>query len=390
MLSFGAIVILMLTVTAFAAVRLGLTDGASGDLIANGLTLILSLIGLVVLLGVALALAVARAVAAPLGVATAALGAIADGKLDLVIQAHGRDEVSLLIVGLSNLRGKLRAQRARDCEAATATAYLKGALDQASARLMVTNTANEITYVNEAAHGMFRQRQAEVRTLLPGFDAGSLLGANVNTLYRSPAGQGDLVGALARGESTDIRFGSFVARVNGGPFVDAAGKRCGLVLEWLDRTLELQAEGEVDSVVKGAIEGDLTRRLAVAGKTAFYGSLSGGLNRLLDNMCEVIVTIRTVSGEVRRGAEEISAGNADLSQRTADAVCLPGRDRLVYGGNDVDREAERGQRSGGEPTRRGGTRAGRDWRGRGRYGGAGHGGDQRLLEENRRHHRCRR
>jgi methyl-accepting chemotaxis protein len=314
--SFGAIVILVLTVTAFAAVRLGLHAGPSGALIANGLTLILSLIGLVVVLGVALALAVARALAAPLGVATAALGAIADGKLDLVIPAHGRDEVGLLMVGLSDLQGKLRARLARDCEAAAATAHLKSAFDQASARIMVTNVANEITYINQAAHGMFRQRQAEVRALLPAFDAGGLLGANVSTLYRSPVGQSDLVGALARSETTDIRFGSFVARVSGGPIVDAAGKRCGLVLEWRDRTQELQEEGEVDAVVKGAIEGDLTRRLAIKGKTAFYGSLSSDLNRLLDNMCEVIGTIRTVSGEVRRGAEEISAGNANLSQRT--------------------------------------------------------------------------
>jgi methyl-accepting chemotaxis protein len=314
--SFGAMVILVLTVTAFAAVRLGLGAGPSAELIANGLTLILSLIGLVVVLGVVLALAVAKAVAARLGVASAALGAIADGKLDLVIQTHGRDEVSLLMVGLSDLQGKLRGRLVRDSEAAAATAHLKSALDQASARIMVTNLANEITYVNVAAHGMFRQRQAEVRTLLPAFDAGSLLGANVNTLYRSPPGQGDLVGALTRSESTDIRFGSFVARVNGGPLVDVAGKRCGLVIEWLDRTQELQAESEVDAVVKGAIEGDLTRRVAVTGKAAFYGSLSGSLNRLLDNMCEVIGTIRTVSGEVRRGAEEISAGNANLSQRT--------------------------------------------------------------------------
>jgi methyl-accepting chemotaxis protein len=314
--SFGAIVILVLTVTAFAAVRLGLNDGPSGALIANGLPLILSLIALVVVLGVALALAVARALVAPLGIATAALGAIADGKLDLLIQAHGGDEVGLLMAGLSNMQGKLRARLARESEAAAATAHLKSALDQASARIMVTNVANEIIYVNEAAHGMFRQRQAEVRTQPTAFDAGGLLGANVNTLYGSPAGQGDFVGALARSESTDIRFGNLFARVNGRPIVDAAGKRCGLVLEWRDRTRELQAEGEVDAVVKGAIEGDLTRRVAITEKTAFYGSLSSGLNRLLDNMCEVIGTMRTVSDEVRCGAEEISAGNANLSERT--------------------------------------------------------------------------
>ena len=50
--SFGAIIVLVLAVTAFAAVRLGLSAGPAGDLIANGLTLILSLIGLVVVLGV--------------------------------------------------------------------------------------------------------------------------------------------------------------------------------------------------------------------------------------------------------------------------------------------------------------------------------------------------
>ena len=41
-----------------------------------------------------------------------------------------------------------------------------------------------------------------------------------------------------------------------------------------------------------------------------------GVNHLADNMSEVVRRVKSAASEVYRGAEEISAGNANLSQRT--------------------------------------------------------------------------
>jgi methyl-accepting chemotaxis protein len=98
--------------------------------------------------------------------------------------------------------------------------------------------------------------------------------------------------------------------------VDAAGKRVGTVVQWMDRTQEVATEEEVQAIVAKAIEGDLTARIREEGKEGFFMTLASGVNRLLMNMADVVRSMARAAGEVRAGSEEISRGNADLSQRT--------------------------------------------------------------------------
>lgn len=68
--------------------------------------------------------------------------------------------------------------------------------------------------------------------------------------------------------------------------------------------------------VMGSIaEGDLTRKI----ETEYSGSfqqLKEDINSTVDKLTEVVVDIKNSSGQVRVGAEEITLGNANLSQRT--------------------------------------------------------------------------
>jgi methyl-accepting chemotaxis protein len=73
---------------------------------------------------------------------------------------------------------------------------------------------------------------------------------------------------------------------------------------------------ELAAVIKAALKGNLLDRVAVQGKSGFLGTLSTSVNELLDSMARAIRQIQQVSAEVNRGAEAISNGNGNLSQRT--------------------------------------------------------------------------
>jgi methyl-accepting chemotaxis protein len=73
---------------------------------------------------------------------------------------------------------------------------------------------------------------------------------------------------------------------------------------------------ETMQVVQRAVEGDLTSRVKVEDKSGHFKSLAVSVNSMIQSMMEVVTSLTTTSHEVRLGAEEISRGNLDLSNRT--------------------------------------------------------------------------
>jgi methyl-accepting chemotaxis protein len=73
---------------------------------------------------------------------------------------------------------------------------------------------------------------------------------------------------------------------------------------------------ELTAVIRAALHGNLLDRVPMQGKAGFLATLSGSVNELLDSMANAIRQIQAVAGEVSRGAEAISVGNGNLSQRT--------------------------------------------------------------------------
>jgi methyl-accepting chemotaxis protein len=98
--------------------------------------------------------------------------------------------------------------------------------------------------------------------------------------------------------------------------LDTDGRRIGTTVDWIDRTQEVRAEEEVNAIVKGALEGELDRRVAIEGKSGFLLVLAHGVNQMLDNMVKIIRDVQEAAGEVGRAAIEISDGNLGLSERT--------------------------------------------------------------------------
>jgi len=195
-------------------------------------------------------------------------------------------------------------------------AAFKGALDNLSANVMVADSALNIIYLNHAMREMARAVEADFRRDMPGFDAGALLGSNIDSFHRNPAHQRNLLEGLDKTFTSQITIGGRTMRISANPMVDAMGARLGTVLEWADRTAELGIEAEINSLVQSATSGDLTQRMDLAGKSGVFAEIGKGINQLTENMSEVVSLVQAAATEVSRGAVEISQGNADLSQRT--------------------------------------------------------------------------
>lgn len=107
------------------------------------------------------------------------------------------------------------------------------------------------------------------------------------------------------------------------PILDANGRPFKVVKYATDVTEQVNsaaalkaAVDQVQEVVKAAVDGDLTRRVPMAGKTGMLEILCGGINSLLDTMSDIVSQIKGAADEISTGANEIATGNSDLSART--------------------------------------------------------------------------
>jgi methyl-accepting chemotaxis protein len=195
-------------------------------------------------------------------------------------------------------------------------AAFKGALDNLTSNVMVTDADLNIVYMNNAVRSMMSEAQADIRKELPNFDVNRLLGASIESFRKNPAHQPGLLAGLDKTSAAELSLGGRTLRIVANPMIDAAGKRLGTVVEWADRTVELAVEGEVQNIVTAVADGDFETRIPLEGKTGFFEMLGRGLNKMTDNMTEIVSWAQASATEVSRGAAEISQGNLDLSQRT--------------------------------------------------------------------------
>ncbi|HBK44915.1 MAG TPA: methyl-accepting chemotaxis protein [Xanthomonadaceae bacterium] len=248
------------------------------------------------------------------------------------------------------------AQRDRD-----ESLRIRTALDNVTTNVMIADAGRNIVYVNKPLAKMLASVQEDLRRDIPAFDAARLIGANIDLFHKRPEHQARMLEQLQATHSAQIHVGGRTMRLIINPVADAHGQRLGFVVEWADRTSEVQVEEEVARIVKAASAGDLGERVSTAGKQGFFLQLAQQLNALLDNNADglarvsnllsvlaqgdltarmqgdlqgvfaeirdsanatadqlagIVHRIKDASLSINTAAAEISAGNQDLSRRT--------------------------------------------------------------------------
>lgn len=243
---------------------------------------------------------------------------------------------------------------------AAENARVKYALDSVSGNVMIADINHSIIYTNDAVLNMMRIAESDIRKQIPDFDVNALTGLCIDRFYQDTKQQREILDKLDATHQCEENIGDRVFDITASPiFVNQ--KRIGTVVEWVDRTAEVNIEKEIDQIVASASAGDLSKKINMAGKEGFFGNLSKGLNNLVstvevalndvmqilgslaqgdltnrmtndyqgtfgklkqdanataDKLTDVISSIRTAANTIAQGANEIAQGNSDLSQRT--------------------------------------------------------------------------
>jgi methyl-accepting chemotaxis protein len=166
---------------------------------------------------------------------------------------------------------------------------------------MIADVSGKIVYMNEAVGQMLRTGEADIRKQLPSFSAATVLGSNVDAFHKNPAMQKGMLSGLAQPHKASIVVGGRSYNLTAVPVIDENGVRLGTAVEWLDRTAEVAAEGEVNALVKAANDGDFSKRIVVEGKEGFLKALAGGINGLMDTSQVGLNDVVRVLGALARG-----------------------------------------------------------------------------------------
>ena len=320
-----------------------------------GLTLLVA--GLIAVFSYVFARSITQPLAGALGVAEA----VASGRLENKIDVSGRDQVSDLMRSLDKMQSELKQRSEVDRKAADETLRIKVALDVTSTNVMVADLDGVIIYCNLSVLEMMRNAESDLRKQLPSFRADTILGSNFDIYHKQPSHQRNLLAGLKGVYRAELNVGGRYFSLVASPIVNQDGVRLGTVVEWTDRTAEVEMEREVSCIIGAAVAGDFSKRIDVSNMLGFFKQLSDGVNELLaansqaltdvgamlarlsqgnltekidasyqgvlgklkddanatvDNLHEIISSIKNATDAINTAAKEIASGNQDLSSRT--------------------------------------------------------------------------
>jgi methyl-accepting chemotaxis protein len=290
------------------------------ELIASYQSTLVLLIGLSLVAAMAacaLAIVITRGIRNPLLSVIACFEELKRGNFRSPIQITSKDEIGQVLVALEETQQTLLAASIKSADYESQIAAIR-----ATQAVIEFEPDGTIRTANDNFLRLFGYRLEDV--------VGKHHSMLVEQSYRDSAQYPLLWDKLRRGEYEDGLFkrigldGREVwlqARYN--PIVGPEGKPYKVVKYASDVTEQVRmkqalddAVTETQAVVKAAIDGDLTQRISTTGKSGQVKTLSVSLNALLANMASVVRAMNQAASLVRTGAQEISRGNLDLSQRT--------------------------------------------------------------------------
>ncbi len=257
-----------------------------------------------------------RAISRPLTHVMEVFAAISAGNYANPIEARGVDEANQVLGALGIMQKKLHAQIETERAVAAESARIRHALDKASSGVVLADAEHRIIYLNDTAAALFAQSRDEIRRSLPGFEMQALRGSPLEALSPEPAAERTALATLSGSRVQERQLGSLTFRTISNPVLDAQGARIGTVMEWTERTQEVAVERQMQGLLAAALQGDLSNRIELAGKSGFFAAASRGINQLADNLATIVAKVKDAAGEIYRGSREIAAGNQNLQART--------------------------------------------------------------------------
>ena len=253
------------------------------------------------------------------------------------------------------------AKAAKEQHIAEENARIRQALDSSSTSTMIADNDNNIIYANQSLLSLMSEAKRDFASTIPGFAPDKIIGASMHSFHKSSNHQAQMMKQLNSSLETQFKAGERTIKIIANPIKNSQGERLGTVVEWQDRTAEVQVEQEIEHIITSAAHGDFSQSINLEGKTGFFQTVSEGLNRLmgttnqavdeiltlfkalnqgdltpritreysgefaqlksdanstLERLTNVLGHIRENASTIAKSANEISAGTQDLSSRT--------------------------------------------------------------------------
>jgi len=167
--------------------------------------------------------------------------------------------------------------------------------------VMIADANYEIIYLNTALQKSLRDAEAEIRKVLPQFNASKLIGASMDVFHKDPQHQRKLLDTLTATHESHISIGTLKFQLLASPVFDEHRKRVGTCLEWKDETAQKAIEGEINDLIQAALAGDLSKRVPAAGKQGFMLNLTNAVNALCENVSKVMTDLVGMFGKLSEG-----------------------------------------------------------------------------------------
>lgn len=173
-------------------------------------------------------------------------------------------------------------QKEREEQLAKEGLRLRNALDNTSTNVMVADESNTIIYMNTTAREMFKAAEPELRRSLPHFRADQLMGVNMDVFHKDPSHQRRIVDRLNGTHQSQVQVGNGHFQIIANPILDSEGKRHGTVVEWANKTNEVNAQQDIQRLVESIKAGELHSRIQLDDKTGFFRLLCEELNKITE------------------------------------------------------------------------------------------------------------
>lgn len=248
----------------------------------------------------------ARKVVAPMQRVTDVSRAVVLGDYTSSIDVVRGDEIGRVFHALEAMQNRLGFDLAEARKAAEETLRIKIGLDNVQTNVMIADRDLNIIYMNRAIQEMLSQAESDIRKDLPDFSVANLMGSNIDVFHKNPAHQRNMLASMKTTHRAEVKLGGRTFTLGVTPVFTDRGERIGTAVEWVDRTLEVATEAEINSIVDAVANGDFSKRVSVAGKQGFFKELAEGMNRLTGVVATGLSDVASVLRAVARG---------DLTQR---------------------------------------------------------------------------
>ncbi|MEQ1621034.1 MAG: methyl-accepting chemotaxis protein, partial [Methylococcales bacterium] len=231
-----------------------------------------------------------------------ALYRLSEGKFGSPLDIKRNDILGDFFRALYATEVKLGVDFAQTQQSTSEALRIIRGLENVQSSVLLADNTFSIIFTNRAATQLFKNAENDLRREYPEFGVDKLMGSDFNIFNKHSDHQREKLQNLTEALVSELVIAGRTLRVIVNPVIDVNGDRLGYVAEWIDRTLEVHIEGEIEQLVQGVKEGDLSNRISMSGKQGFNKTLSAGINDLTDR-------IETVFSDINRVIEAMADGD---------------------------------------------------------------------------------